>query len=88
MSQEHFICKLYEINLSTKTLSLDLIKKVINTLQLRGKEDPEAAHCLEDDLYKKFITAVANETVPKDQIVELAKELDKLSDIKFSRWYA
>lgn len=50
------------------------------------KDDDEAAHSWEDDLYEDFIRYVS-ENGPQE-LAEKAKIILKTKEIKFSRWYA
>lgn len=88
MNKEVYDCPLWQIKLDTEPFSSDLVSKVKNTLEVKGNDDPETAHYLEDELYKKFIVTVANQTLSNEQLVGIAKELVKFDDIRFSRWYA
>jgi hypothetical protein len=49
------------------------------------KTDDEAAHAIEDDLYFKVLTAIANGA---ENAAELAFEALRASEINFARWCA
>jgi hypothetical protein len=50
-----------------------------------SRDDDEAAHSMEDDLYRDFITAVASSDHP---LAGVAGIVLTTRDIEFSRWYA
>ncbi len=75
-------------NIVNTTITLELVKKVKNELEENGKKDPEMAHYTEDQLYLKFIKDVSNNKLSYTDTIIIAKELETLNDIHFSRWYA
>ena len=88
MAQEIFTCQLYEIKVATIPLTEESVTKIINTLSLRGNKDPEVAHSIEDKLYIKFIDAVADDLLSKDEAIAIAKKLKELRNCNYPRWYA
>ena len=52
-----------------------------------NKHDNEMAHLYEDELFYEFVGAIKDgEYKTKKEIVEVATELSKVRDIKFTRW--
>lgn len=68
------------INMDAKYISEKL--KLIEGI---GDGDPEVSHSLEDKLYKEVLEAIAKGT---ENPSELAKEVLKVSELNFARWYA
>ena len=66
-------------------MNLDEIKKLVFEIENK-KWDDENAHCLEDYLKNKFIIFDANSN--NTELSNLAKEVLKVNDIEFSRWFA
>lgn len=53
-----------------------------------NKYDNEMAHIYEDELFYEFVEAIRDgKYKTKKEIVEVATELLKVRDIKFSRWH-
>lgn len=50
--------------------------------------DDEAAHGMEDDLYRDFLIALQNGLVPAPDVAELAGLILTSTEIKFARWCA
>ena len=61
------------------------ISEKIKAIESIGDSDPEVSHSLEDNLYKEVLEAIANGA---ENPSELAKEVLKVSEINFARWYA
>ena len=61
------------------------ISEKIKVIESIGDSDPEASHSLGDNLYKEVLEAIANGA---ENPSELAKEVLKVSEINFARWYA
>ena len=61
------------------------ISEKIKLIESIGDNDPEVSHSLEDNLYKEVLEAIANGA---ENPSELAKEVLKVSEINFARWYA
>ena len=61
------------------------ISEKIKVIESIGDSDPEVSHSLEDNLYKEVLEAIANGA---ENPSELAKEVLKVSEINFARWYA
>lgn len=68
------------INMDTKYIS-----EKIKLIESIGDNDPEVSHSLEDNLYKEVLEAIAKGT---ENPSELAKEVLKVSELNFARWYA
>ena len=68
------------INMDAKYISEKL--KLIENI---GDSDPEVSHSLEDNLYKEVLEAIAK---GPENPSELAKEVLKVSELNFTRWYA
>ena len=66
-------------------MNLDEIKKLVFEIE-NIKLDDENAHFLEDYLKNKFIIFVANSN--NTELSNLAKEVLKVNDIEFSRWFS
>jgi hypothetical protein len=81
-------CELYDVSLDTIPFTEESITKFINTLILRGNEDPEVAHRLEDKLYKQFIRLIAMDKLSKEETLSMAKKLTELANASSVRWYA
>jgi len=62
----------------------DVLQQVENVRHL--KHDPEAAHCLEDELWDNVLMAIAGDIGANPQ--ELAKAALKTKEIDFPRWCA
>lgn len=65
-------------------MKLEDIKKAVKEIE-EIKEDDEAAHMEQDDLYRSIIKAIAE---GKTVTPEMAQEALKVEEIDFSRWYA
>lgn len=65
-------------------MTLEEVRAGIELIRSKADDD-EVAHGLEDDLRHEVLEAIANGA---ENARELAAELLKTSDIKFSRWTA
>jgi len=59
------------------------IKKAIKSIE--DSNDPEVKHGIEDNLYIDFIKHVADSG---GELADLAKEVLKVDEMQFDRWYA
>lgn len=64
-------------------MDIEDIKAQIEKIKNSG--DPESQHRMEDDLYISVLTAIANGA---NDPSSLAKEVLKVSELDFPRWYA
>lgn len=69
-------------------ISMELILQSKDILTKYGNGNCEVAHYIQDMIYVKFITHVANSSLNNKEIIEMAKELEIFRHINFSRWYA
>lgn len=68
-------------------MKLQEVKDRILTIE-DNKHDDEMAHIYEDKLFYEFVEAIRDgKYKTKKEIVEVATELLKVRDIKFSRWH-
>lgn len=68
-------------------MKLQEVKDRLLTIE-DNKHDDEMAHIYEDELFYEFVEAIRDEKYKtKKEIVEVATELLKVRDIKFSRWH-
>jgi len=88
MDTDIYTCELYDLSLDAIPFTEESITKLINTIRLRGNEDPEVAHNLEDELYKHFISLIAMDRLSKEKTISMAKKLTELGNARFKRWYA
>lgn len=61
------------------------ISEKLKLIESIGDGDPEVSHSLEDKLYKEVLEAIAKGAENQS---ELAKEVLKVSELNFTRWYA
>jgi len=61
------------------------ISEKLKLIEGIGDGDPEVSHSLEDKLYKEVLEAIAKGA---ENPSELAKEVLKVSELNFARWYA
>lgn len=66
-------------------MDIEECKMRVRDISARACDD-ESAHILEDSLYADFVRYVAEKS--SGELAEMAKEILKTGDIKFSRWYA
>ena len=64
--------------------------KLFNKLeQLNKEKDNEAAHILQDKLYRTFIRDIVNKKIKKEEIVQIAQDMNNYVVKKdFRRWYS
>jgi hypothetical protein len=66
---------------------LERIEKI--RFEAQDEQDDEVAHIQEDELLYDFVYAIRDGKYNSLEEVQLiATEITKVSDIKFSRWYA
>lgn len=69
---------------------MQLARKVVRAAVAEIKKvkdlDPERAHRLEDDIYKRVLEAVAADEQPSAELSLLAKEALKTQKLDFSRY--
>ena len=69
---------------------MQLARKVVRAAVAEIKKvkdlDPEKAHRLEDDIYKRVLEAVAADEQPSAELALLAKEALKTQKLDFTRY--
>lgn len=61
------------------------IELTVQNIARMGKNDPEMAHQAQDDLFVYVLKEIAHDN-PRSK--EMAREVLKITDINFPRWYA
>lgn len=69
--------------------TLQDIRNAIAVVEATAKNDHEAAHCDEDQIYREILRLIAEGTfATKEEMQEAAALGVQLSKIEYNRWYA
>lgn len=71
-----------------KIISIEEIKAFLEYLKIEGKEDPENAHFIEDQIKSLVITEIALGQITTHEMMEKCQLLLEFEKLSFPRWYA
>jgi hypothetical protein len=68
-------------------MTMDKIRKLASLVEECSNDD-EMAHFMERNLWRIVLLAIAENEIPKDEIVNACKIALSTQDIEFDRWFA
>lgn len=71
-----------------RIISIEEIKLFVEYLKTEGKDDPESAHLIEDEIKSLVIKEISSGKLTKKEMIEKCQLLLKIDNLDFPRWYA
>lgn len=70
-------------------MNIEEIKERVDLVQKISDYDNEVAHIKEDEIYHEFVESIVNNKFKSlEEVINASKEIYKLTDIIYNRWYA